>query len=119
MVLWTAITWIGIPILIHLVGFNGAAITAAIIAATGILPIILLKRKINYDALGPLLKPLTATFLMIVLISFFLSQIHSVISFGTLLVVFILGYALISFIWMKSDIKPYVLPILNKIIKNK
>jgi len=52
-------------------------------------------------------------------IKFFLSQIHSVISFGTLLVVFILGYALISFIWMKSDIKPYVLPILNKIIKNK
>lgn len=119
MLLWTAITWIGIPILVHLVGFNGAAITAAIIAATGMLPIILLKKKVRYNALYPIVKPLLSTLVMMTLVALFLSQVHSFATFTTLLTVFVLGYALISYFFMKNDIEPYLLPILNKIIKNK
>lgn len=115
MVLWTSITWICIPLLIHFIGFNGAAVTAAVIAATGVFPLVLLKKIISYDLLASLKKPFVSTVGMILVVFLFLPQIHTAFSFAGLIAVFVLGYALLSWVWMKKDIEPYFVPIIRKL----
>lgn len=68
MIMWTALTWILTPVLIFRIGFNGVALTQAIIATTLVVTILVTKRFISFSTLKNISPPLLSTILM----SFFL-----------------------------------------------
>jgi O-antigen/teichoic acid export membrane protein len=48
MVFWTVLTWILTPLLVFKVGFNGVALAALLVSSTVFLPIMLVKKFINF-----------------------------------------------------------------------
>lgn len=66
MIFWTALTWTLTPIAVWYYGFNGVAIAAFIVSLTSILPIIYIRRSIEFNFLGQVWGPLVATGVMTV-----------------------------------------------------
>lgn len=66
MITWTGLTWTLVPISIRLIGFEGVAWSAFIIGLTVFAPIIFVRRITPFRLIGPVFKPLLASFLMAV-----------------------------------------------------
>lgn len=64
MVMWTTLTWILMPFLAHRYGFVGVAYSAAVIAFTSIVPMIMVKREINVSYTKSLKSPIIASIVM-------------------------------------------------------
>ena len=64
MIMWTILTWILYPFLALKFGFNGAAAAAALVALSSVVAIWIAKKKIEFQFLRPISKPLIASFLM-------------------------------------------------------
>lgn len=108
MILWTILTWILVPILIVIYGFNGVALAAVVISFTGILPILMLRRVIEFNFLRPIYKPLVSTLVMIVPVYFLLNQYQNLTGVIFSLFVGVFIYALFIWFWMKEEISPYL-----------
>ena len=89
MVFWTAATWILTPLLVHLLGFNGVAIASAIISASVVGVVFLVKRYVPFLLSPVITPPIFATILMGVGM-YFLSKIL-IHDFLTFFLVLILG----------------------------
>jgi len=64
MVMWTVLTWTIIAPLAYFYGYNGVAMGVAIVAVSSIVPIWLLYRKVKFDLLNNVIKPLAASIIM-------------------------------------------------------
>lgn len=64
MVFWTALTWILTPLCIYLFGYPGVAIASAIVAASGLLALFVVKRHMSFSFIDPIIKPFFATILL-------------------------------------------------------
>lgn len=114
MIVWTVLTWILIPILIKLIGFNGVALSILVISCTFFIPILLLKNEVKFKVLPFVYKPLIASLIMALPIVFFLTQLKNIFILGALLLGDILLYLVISYVWMRKDILPYLPGFLRK-----
>ena len=118
MVFWTACTWIVTPILIKFYGFNGVAITSALISLSVVLVIYLAKKYIDFQVLNVTLYPLLSSVIMGIAI-YFLSPIV-VKSIFTLLLMIMAGaviYFFSIFLFAKDEIKSDIQMILQNIKK--
>jgi len=64
MIFWTVLTWILTPPLIFLLGFNGVALAAVLVASSVAWPIILVKKIVDFSLKENVIKPLTGAILM-------------------------------------------------------
>lgn len=64
MIMWTALTWILIPILAKKFGVDGAAGGYALVGASSIVAIIVAKKYVNFSIVQSVLKPLVASLAM-------------------------------------------------------
>lgn len=64
MLMWTILTWLLIPVLVHRIGFNGVALSAVIIAATAFLPAVIIKRYVAFSFVKPIGKSSISTVVM-------------------------------------------------------
>ncbi len=115
MVMWTILTWIFIPLMIHFYGFNGVAVSAVIIGLTSFVPLIFIRKIIKIEIFKLMIKPVVAvSFMAITLIVMRLAAPSPILqlTFGIIsggLVYTVLIYALLG-----SEFKPYINLILNK-----
>lgn len=64
MIFWTGLTWILTPPLIFLMGFNGVALAALLVATTVFIPIFLVKKMVAFSLWENVGQPLLAALLM-------------------------------------------------------
>jgi len=108
MIFWTLLTWILIPVFSLNMGFNGAAIAAAIISTTAVLPIFLTRRIVYFPILSSVYKPLISTLVMILPIYIILNNSSSWERIVVAVVLAISIYGLLIRFWMRQEISPYL-----------
>jgi len=109
MLLWTALTWILIPSLIYLVGFNGVSIAAVIISVTAFLPAAIVKRYVDFSFFQPLIKPVLGTLIMVAFIYPLITLLQStIIGVISTVVTGIAIYTVFMYLTCGNDIKPYI-----------
>ena len=64
MVMWTALTWILVPWLARMYGYNGVAYATAIIAVSSIVPVLIVQKLTHFSLLAAVGKPILATIAM-------------------------------------------------------
>lgn len=64
MIMWVALSWLFIPILSIKFGVNGAALGYALVGASSIIPIIIVKRIVDFSLIESALKPFVASLAM-------------------------------------------------------
>jgi O-antigen/teichoic acid export membrane protein len=116
MIGWTSLTWIFTPVFIRLWNFNGAALSALLVALTVGLPIILVKKIVSFNLGDNVIKPfLTALAMGIAL----LPTIHLINNLFTLFLVVLFGaiiYLSFSWLWFGEKLKE-VTGLMIKVLK--
>ncbi len=64
MVFWTIATWVLTPFMIFTFGFNGVAISSALISLSVVLVVLIVKRYLNFSVLSSVLYPTISTVVM-------------------------------------------------------
>jgi O-antigen/teichoic acid export membrane protein len=108
MIFWTVLTWILVPLLITLVGFNGVSIALFIISLTGIIPIFIMKRSVQINFLYSIIKPLLfalISFGPVIILKLVISIPVILLGLG-ILSVFI--YALLIWLFLRQEVTPYL-----------
>lgn len=108
MIFWTLLTWILVPVFSLNFGYNGAAVAAAIISLTAVLPIILMRKIVYFPILKSLYKPFVATVIMVAPTYFILKMGVSLQTTVISLTAGISIYSLLTWFWMKEEITPYL-----------
>lgn len=115
MIFWTTATWVLTPFSILIWGFNGVAVSSAIVASSVVIVVFLAKKHFNFGLLRTVSLPLFASMLM-GLIVYFLSP-HVVKNFPTLIFMIIIG-VVIYFLTMFALARRQLLTDAEMIIKN-
>lgn len=89
MVIWTILIWILTPLFIHLYGYNGVSVASFLVTTTIIYTVFLVKKVVKFKLLPSIIKPLVASFLMIIAV-FILSNLF-VKDFLSLVFVILIG----------------------------
>lgn len=116
MVFWVVSTWVLTPILIIKIGFNGVAVSSAIISLSVILVIYIVKRYISFSVFNAVFYPFISTLVMGMVV-YALSAVLG----GSLLGIFVtilLGmfvYFFVAFVLAKERIKADILLIRQSI----
>lgn len=71
MIVWTVMTWILGPFLVFKLGFNGVAVSSALIGLTVIIPVLVVKRFIRFNLIANIMPSLVAS--MILAVFFYLT----------------------------------------------
>lgn len=121
MLMWTILTWVLVPPAIHIWGFNGFAIALFVISFTGFIPMMILKKYINFNFFRSVYKPFLSSIIMIIPIGVFLFISQQFISVILSLIIASIIYIILVYLWMWEDVFPYLpkIPILGKIIPLK
>ncbi len=108
MLFWTVMTWILVPLLTIKFGFIGAAAAYFLISLTAFLPILIMRRILYFPILHSIYKPFVTSIITLiitfVLLNISLNPEWVVISFFAGIFI----YILITWLWMKDEIKPYL-----------
>jgi O-antigen/teichoic acid export membrane protein len=64
MIFWTIATWVVTPLAIYFLGFNGVAIASAVIAASVVFVVYIVKKHVTFDLGSILFAPVIATIVM-------------------------------------------------------
>lgn len=108
MLFWTVLTWVLVPIFTVKFGFIGASVAYLLISFTAFLPILILRKILYFPILRSIYKPLITSVITTV-ITFILLSLNS--SLERVMISFIAGifiYILITLVWMKGEILPYL-----------
>lgn len=76
MVLWTILVWTLTPLFIYLYGYNGVSVASFLVTITIIYTVILVKRIVDFNFLSSIIKPLSASILMMIAV-FILSNVFA------------------------------------------
>jgi O-antigen/teichoic acid export membrane protein len=74
MIMWTALTWGLTPLLAIKFGFVGVSYATAIIAISSFVPVVIIKKYINFDFIASISKPTIASLAMII-ISWYMTKV--------------------------------------------
>lgn len=105
MVFWTVLTWILTPVLISALGFNGFSIASAIVSASVVFVVLLVRRYINFNIVNAIWVPGVSTFCTGIFL-YFLSPM-TIRNFPTLIfmvVASLMVYFLVSFGFARRQI---------------
>ncbi len=64
MIMWTVLSWVLIPYLAFKYGVNGAAVGYALVGASSVVPIYIVKRIVNFSLFDSAIKPFSAALFM-------------------------------------------------------
>ncbi len=106
MVIWTLLTWMLTPLLIHYFGHNGVAVASFVVSMTIGYTVYLVKQIVEFDLIKSIYKPIIASILMgIILFVYSNLIINNLISL--IAAVFIGAIVYILFLWFfaKSELK--------------
>lgn len=110
MIFWVVSTWVLTPILIIKIGFNGVAISSAIISLSVVLVVFLVKRYIHFSIFNAVFYPLVSTIVMgaiVYLLALTLGQ--SLIGIFVTIILGMLVYFVTAFVLAKETIKADIL----------
>ena len=118
MVFWTIATWVLTPILIIKIGFNGVAVSSAIISLSVILVIYLVKRHLSFSIFNAVFYPIICTIVMGVVV-YSVSLVLATNFFGLLITIAIgvLVYFASAYVLAKERIKADILLVRQSIRK--
>lgn len=107
MILWTAMTWILTPLLIHFYGFNGVAIASFIITLTIFITIYLVKKIVDFSLFQSIFKPAIATGILSIYLLFIANKyfIHDLLSLIIVIIVGALIYLAFMYILAKKEVE--------------
>lgn len=119
MVMWTIFTWGLVPYLAHRFGANGAAAGYALVGASSIIAMIVVKKFVNYSLSQSVVKPIFASFIMGVVLVFIKRSLGpSFLSLGVSVVAGILIYFASTYLLvgvsLVEDIRKSFKTLLNK-----
>lgn len=110
MIFWVVSTWVLTPILIIKIGFNGVAISSAIISLSVILVVFLVKRYISFSIFNAVFYPLVSTIVMgVVVYLLALTLGQSLIGIFVTIILGIFVYFVTAFVLAKETIKADIL----------
>lgn len=109
MLMWTALTWVLVPLFVVKIGFNGVAVASVLIGLTSFLPYFVVRRQIKISFWSILIKPIVTTLSMaIALIGIFSMvyepQIRLLLGIPIAMVVYVVS----SYTLMGKDLMPYL-----------
>jgi PST family polysaccharide transporter len=119
MIMWTALTWLLIPILASKFGVTGASLGYGLVGASSIIAILIAKKYVNFSLTDSMIKPAIGAFVMGVFLviarRFLPVSINSMILL-TLAGVIIYGTSMLSLMGLSlaEDIKKSLKTLLNK-----
>lgn len=116
MIMWTSMTWLLVPVMIHFFGYNGVAMASLLIALTGIIPILMMRRIVFFHIIRPIMKPLVSTILFVIPVLFILQAPPSIWRLIISLLFSLSLYSVFCLIWMKGELAT-LMPYLIKAIK--
>lgn len=108
MMMWTVLTWILVPVVTLIYGYNGVALSALMISSTSFLPILILKRFLSFSTVSSIKKPLIASLIMALPVYLMLSLSSGLAMVILSLVLAVILYGLLSLLFMKKEILPYL-----------
>jgi len=114
MVVWTCLTWLLIPFLVSVIGFNGVALAAVFISGTSFLPYILIRRFISFNIFNPVKKPLLATIIMSVPLILLINISANFMVIINSLIISLVVYVLTIWLIMRKEISPYLPKAINQ-----
>ncbi len=119
MVMWTSLTWLLTLLLVFFFGFNGVAPAAVIVAMTVFIPVLMVKRIVNFALWESVGKPLIGALLMGVMI-FVLRPLGSRNLGGLVFLIFggVIIYSVIMWLLAKDKIKEAANLVLNSFKKD-
>lgn len=95
MVMWTVLTWVFVPYLAKRFGVEGAALGYALVGASSIVAIFIVKKYVNFSLIDGALKPFLASIVMgVILLVLRIMLPQSLGSLGILIVIGTLVYGL-------------------------
>jgi len=115
MLLWTVLTWITVPILVNLYGFNGVAIAAFIIGITSLIPLFIVKKFVPISLFDQIIVPLKGSLLLgcvLIIFKILISNAAAYLVLGTLAGGLI--YSVYCYKNLKTELLPYVKLIFTK-----
>jgi O-antigen/teichoic acid export membrane protein len=115
MTLWTVLAWLITPLFVVIFGFKGVAWAAFVISFTSVIPIIILKRKVNISVISAIKKPLISSLVMAFVSYIVLNIHHNLFNVGFAIITSIIIYILFIVFFMRNEISPYI----PAFIKNK
>jgi PST family polysaccharide transporter len=114
MVVWTALTWILIPISVTLIGFTGVSISILLISSTAFIPILILKKEVKFHVFPHVYKPIIASAAFTIPTLIIMNQLKNVYVLVPVLTLDLLIYCVIAFMLMKNEILPYLPEFIKK-----
>ncbi|OGG06421.1 hypothetical protein A3D05_04550 [Candidatus Gottesmanbacteria bacterium RIFCSPHIGHO2_02_FULL_40_24] len=115
MLLWTVMTWMLVPVLTNLIGYNGWPISALLISSTLFLPVSMLKKYVSFDFWKNLKTPLVLTLVMFLFSFMTMSFVYNIYTLVALISASLLLYLLLCFYFLKKDILPFLPEFLKRV----
>ncbi len=118
MVMWTSLSWIFLPFLSKKWGVNGAALGYAIVAVSSFIVFYIIKKIIDWSIMNSVIKPLTASVVMgVVLFSIRNILPYNLSSMIILIIIGVIVYALTIYLLvgytLKEDVKKVIASFFN------
>lgn len=105
MVMWTVLTWVFVPFAAYRLGVVGAAAGYALVGASSIVAIFIVKRFVNFSLMEGVFKPLAASLIMAAVLLSIRSVLHfSFYSLIGLIIAGVISYALSIFLLVGPSI---------------
>lgn len=108
MIFWTVATWVLVPLAISRFGFVGWPYASVIISATLFLPVILVKKEIDFSFLSQIAKPLIFTLFMSLFSLLTKPLVKNPLSLGLFGSLSITLYILLVYVFLNKKIAPYL-----------
>ena len=105
MVLWTVLTWVLTPILIYFCDFTGVALVALLVSTTVFLPVLLVKRIVDFTFIGNVGKPFLAATMMGITLYLIMPQLQKdLLGLVVMVTLGVIIYSVAMFILAKEKI---------------
>lgn len=109
MLFWTGLTWISVPFMVRIYGYNGVAMAAFVIALTSLIPLFILKKFVRISLLSQISTPIKGSLLLLLVLLSLRFLISNSVVF--LIAGIILGgtvYTLYCYRNLKTELLPYI-----------
>jgi len=120
MLMWLVLTWVLMPILGVKLGYNGIALSAALISVSSVVAVYCAKKNVDFDLPRSIGKPLIASFFLGIILFFFKPFIFNLwFSIGLRVLVGGAVYLFISYVLVGKELVNDLSKIYHEFRKNK
>ena len=109
MLFWTVITWLLVPVMVGKIGYNGVAFSSFIISLSAFLPMMIIRRYVQFNFIRPLITPTLGSIIMglLVGVSMYFTG-SSLWGIGLSIVIGALSYFAFIYTFSRSEILPFI-----------